>query len=46
MSLYNVLIEKTPIQQAITLTERVGLDLIPASTDLAGAEVEMARMMA
>ncbi len=34
------------MQQAITLTERVGLDLIPASTDLAGAEVEMARMMA
>lgn len=46
MSLYNVLIEKAPIQQALTLTERVGLDLIPASTDLAGAEVEMARMMA
>ncbi|MCE7988876.1 MAG: ParA family protein [Caldilinea sp. CFX5] len=46
VSLYHVLIEKTPIQQALTLTERVGLDLIPASTDLAGAEVEMARMMA
>ena len=46
VSLYNVLIEKMPIQQALTLTEQVGLDLIPASTDLAGAEVEMARMMA
>lgn len=46
VSLYHVLIEKKPIQQALTLTERVGLDLIPASTDLAGAEVEMARMMA
>lgn len=46
VSLYQVLIEKLPIQQALTLTERVGLDLIPASTDLAGAEVEMARMMA
>lgn len=46
VSLYNVLIEKTPIQQALTLTERVGLDLIPAATALAGAEVEMARMMA
>ncbi len=46
ISLYNVLIEKTPIQQALTLTERVGLDLIPAATALAGAEVEMARMMA
>lgn len=46
ISLYNVLVEKVPIQQALTLTERVGLDLIPASTHLAGAEVEMARMMA
>lgn len=46
VSLYNVLIDKVPIQQALTLTERVGLDLIPASTDLAGAEVEMARLMA
>ena len=46
VSLYHVLVDKVPIQQAITLTERVGLDLIPASTDLAGAEVEMARMMA
>jgi chromosome partitioning protein len=46
VSLYNVLIEKLPIQQALTLTERVGLDLIPAATALAGAEVELARMMA
>ena len=46
VSLYHVLIDKVPIQQALTLTERVGLDLIPASTDLAGAEVEMARLMA
>jgi len=46
VSLYQVLIEKVPVQQALTLTERVGLDLIPASRDLAGAEVEMAQMMA
>ncbi len=45
-SLYNVLIEGLPIQRAITLTERVGLDLVPSTTDLAGAEVEMARLMA
>jgi chromosome partitioning protein len=45
-SLYNVLIERLPIQRALTLTDRVGLDLIPATTDLAGAEVEMARLMA
>ena len=46
VSLYNVLIEHLPIQRAITLTERVGLDLVPSTTDLAGAEVEMARLMA
>ncbi len=45
-SLYNVLIEDLPIQRAITLTERVGLDLVPSTTDLAGAEVEMAQLMA
>jgi chromosome partitioning protein len=45
-SLYNVLIDKMPIQEALVLTEVVGLDLIPAAPDLAGAEVEMARLMA
>jgi chromosome partitioning protein len=46
VSLYDVLIENTPIQEAITLTDRVGLDLAPASVDLAGAEVEMAGLLA
>lgn len=46
MSIYDVLIGETPVQRAITLTERVGLDLLPSTTDLAGAEVEMAQMMA
>ncbi len=46
LSLYNVLIEHLPIQQAITLTDRVGLDLVPSNTDLAGAEIEMSRLMA
>ena len=46
LSLYNVLIEQVPMQQIITLTERVGLDVAPSNTDLAGAEVEMSRMMA
>jgi chromosome partitioning protein len=45
-SLYDVLIDGMPIQQTVTLTDRVGLDLIPAAPDLAGAEVEMARLMA
>ena len=46
LSLYNVLIEQTPVQKVLTLTDRVGLDLVPSTTDLAGAEVEMARLMA
>jgi chromosome partitioning protein len=46
VSLYNVLIDQVPIQSTITLTDRVGLDLVPSTTDLAGAEVEMARLMA
>jgi len=46
VSLYNVLIEGAPIQQALTLTDRVGLDLVPSNTDLAGAEIELARIMA
>lgn len=45
-SVYDVLIDQVPIQKTVTLTERVGLDLIPSTTDLAGAEVEMARLMA
>lgn len=45
-SLYNVLIDQVPIQRTLTLTDRVGLDLAPSTTDLAGAEVEMARLMA
>lgn len=46
VSLYDVLIDQVPIHEAITLTDRVGLDLVPSTTDLAGAEVEMARLMA
>jgi chromosome partitioning protein len=46
LSLYNVLIEQVPIQQVVTLTDRVGLDIVPSTTELAGAEVEMARLMA
>ncbi len=46
VSLYEVLIEQVPIQEAITLTDRVGLDLVPATVDLAGAEVEMTGLMA
>jgi chromosome partitioning protein len=43
---YEVLIEGHPVEQALVQTERVGLDLLPATSDLAGAEVEMAQVRA
>jgi chromosome partitioning protein len=46
IGLYEVLVDQTPIQQAITLTDQVGLDLAPATTDLAGVELELAQQMA
>lgn len=46
VSLYNVLVENAAIEEALTLTDLLGLDLIPATPDLAGAEVEMAQQMA
>lgn len=41
ISTYDVLIDRTPAQQALSMTERYGVHLLPASADLAGAEVEM-----
>lgn len=46
VSLYDVLTNDISVQQAITLTDRLNLDLLPATADLAGAEVEMAQQMA
>lgn len=46
ISLYDVLINQASIHDALTLTDLLGLDLIPATADLAGAEVEMAQQMA
>ena len=45
-TLYEVLIQETPADEALVLTNWMGLDVIPATTDLAGAEVEMTRVMA
>ena len=45
-SLYEVLIDHKPVQDAITSTVQPGLELVPANLDLAGAEVEMAARMA
>ena len=44
-STYNVLIEEMPLAQTIMLTRRLGLDLVPSSPELAGAEVEMVSMI-
>ncbi len=40
-SIYNVLIEEMPVKAAILKTQIDGLDILPASIDLAGAEVEL-----
>ena len=45
-SLYEVLIDDTPVRDAITSTGQPGLELVPANLDLAGAEVELAARMA
>ncbi len=43
-SLYNVLIEALPASEAVVSTGVAGLELLPTTIQLAGAEVEMAPM--
>ena len=43
-SIYDVLIGGMPMEQVVTLTKRIGLDLVPSSPVLAGAEVELVSM--
>ncbi len=45
-SIYEVLIDNRPVEEAITPTAVAGLSMVPANLDLAGAEVEMAARMA
>lgn len=45
-SLYDVLIDNRPVQEAVSETALPRLSLVPANLDLAGAEVEMAARMA
>ncbi len=45
-SIYDVLMGQSDLATAIVLTNRVGLDIAPASLALAGAEVEMVSLMA
>ena len=40
-SLYDVLVDKVPLRDTIVVTAEVGLDVVPSSPDLAGAEVEL-----
>lgn len=43
---YDVLIRDLPISQAIVSTRQAGLDLVPSSPDMTGAEVELVPAMA
>lgn len=44
--LYDVIIDQLPAQKAITPTYHVGVDLLPATPALAGAEVELVATLA
>lgn len=44
--IYNVLIDDTPIAETIHHTETKNLDVVPATIQLAGAEMELTSMMA
>ena len=44
--IYDVLVNELPIQEAILPTSRENLDIVPATLQLAGAEIELTSMMA
>ncbi|GEO75366.1 chromosome partitioning ATPase [Levilactobacillus namurensis DSM 19117] len=44
--IYDVLVNEIPIQDAILHTEHPGLDIVPATIQLSGAEIELTPMMA
>ena len=46
LSIYDTLINNTPITEIILLTNHLCLELVPASPALAGAEVEMTSLLA
>ncbi|MGM0122680.1 sporulation initiation inhibitor protein Soj [Enterococcus sp. AZ194] len=43
---YDVLVNETPIKETILSTTRENLDIVPATIQLAGAEIELTSMMA
>ncbi|MFT7581819.1 MAG: chromosome partitioning protein [Myxococcota bacterium] len=44
--IYQVLVDGVPLESTITKTDVPGLDLVPTTTDLAGAEVELVSAVA
>ncbi|GCF92384.1 sporulation initiation inhibitor Soj [Enterococcus florum] len=44
--IYDVLVNETPIKETILQTERENLSIVPATLQLAGAEIELTSMMA
>ena len=44
VSIYEVLLESEPVMEALVPTSVVGLHLLPATLDLAGAEVELSQV--
>ncbi|MBA1434123.1 ParA family protein [Bombilactobacillus bombi] len=44
--IYDVIINELPLKQTIRKTKRPGLDIVPATIQLAGAEMELTSMMA
>jgi chromosome partitioning protein len=45
-TIYDVLLNDTPVSQAIVPSQHPGLDLLPSATALAGGEVELVGLMA
>jgi chromosome partitioning protein len=45
-SIYDSIVGDYPLEGALTLTKRLGLDLIPSTPALAGAEIELVGMIA
>jgi chromosome partitioning protein len=45
-SIYDAIVGDMPLERLLTLTQRLGLDLVPSKPALAGAEVELVGIMA
>ncbi len=43
--IYNVLVEEIPAEEVVVSTDLVNLDIIPATIQLAGAEIELVQIM-